>query len=179
MLSSPFTDARRSIHVGSRNVSPFCSPLPIPEVRSEVLVPTESSNRYTPPAERRPVPVTVVAFVNFAGAVATIIFVLTDFTGAVPRLLDDLFIISAVLACVLGWGLLRLRNWARIGTILFMAFFAVHSLAGVLGAFKSHSIVILLFFLSQLTIQAMVIAYLVHPHASDAFEEPSIHLDLK
>ncbi len=127
----------------------------------------------------KPVPITVVAFVNFAGAAATIVFLVTDFTAVIPVQLDVLFSLLALGACVLGWGLLKLQNWARIGTVLFMAFVGIGSVVGLIGTFKSLNVVIMLFFLCQVTVQGTIIAYLVHPHARKFFDVEPVTLNLK
>jgi hypothetical protein len=67
----------------------------------------------------------------------------------IPVQLDVLFSLFALAACVLGWGLLKLQNWARIGTVLFMAFVGLGSVIGLIGTFKSLNVAVMLFFLCQ------------------------------
>lgn len=81
--------------------------------------------------------------------------------------------------CALGCGLLKLRNWARLGTVFLASFWALPSLIEILSAFRSLNVVKLLVHLSLVTVDGMIIGYLVLPAARRVFEAPPVELHLK
>jgi hypothetical protein len=106
-------------------------------------------------------------------------FILTDFAGIVSTGLRAIFLLLAFLQCIVGWGLFKLQNWARIITMLMSGFFVVPGVAELVVAFKSLDILKLVPALLFVTFQGMVIAYLVHPETRQVFEVSPPELKLK
>jgi uncharacterized membrane protein (DUF2068 family) len=76
----------------------------------------------------------------------------------------------AAVAVLLGWGLLKLKEWARITTVVLAA---IGALFGVMGLFAvlTHFAAILVFFaLCRLAINGLIIWYLLQPHVKAAFQ---------
>ena len=124
-------------------------------------------------------PIMVLAALNFAAAAVIVLFLTTDFTKVVPIQLDILFGSLALVHCVLGWGLLKLWNWARLGTVFLASFWALPSVIEILSAFQSLNVVKLLVHLCLVTVDGMIIGYLVHPAGRRVFEAPPVELHLK
>jgi hypothetical protein len=132
------------------------------------------------PAEtKRPIPITALSILYFTGAAAVALFLATDFTHVVPRWLEGMLVLVAPLQCVVGRGLLKLQNWARIATVILSLFFGFPSIIKIFIAFGSLSIVDLLLNLSFVTLQGMIVWYLLHPETRAAFETSLTVLHLK
>src|SRR3989338_4306534 len=94
----------------------------------------------------RPTGVTILAVLNFIGAA-----------------------FSILLAILLGWGMWKLKNWARIITIVLCALGALGALAGVAIAAMAGQMISAGFNLVFLLIYAWIIWYLLRPHVKEAF----------
>lgn len=80
------------------------------------------------------------------------------------------FLFAAAIAVLLGWGMLKLKEWARIVTIVLSA---LGALGGVLGLFAvlAHIAVVGIFWaLCRLAINGSIIWYLLQPHVKAAFQ---------
>jgi hypothetical protein len=128
---------------------------------------------------KRDRPITIIAALNFAAAGFLLVFLVTDFTNVVPLQLDVLLGTVGVVHCALGWGLLKLKNWARVGTAIVSTFWGIPSVVEILSAFRSLDFAKLFVHLLFVTVYSMVVAYLVHPSVRQVFEEPPIELRLK
>src|SRR5260370_4424970 len=100
------------------------------------------------------------------------LFLVADFKQVVTGWLQSLFVLLVLLQCLVGRGLWKLENWARIVTVILSAFFSFPSIIRIFAAFRSPSIVDLLLNLSFVTLQGMIIWYLLHPDTRKAFETP-------
>lgn len=90
--------------------------------------------------------------------------------GAIGAAAGVFFLVLAAVAVLLGWGLWKLKEWARIVTIVFAATGAVFALIGmfaVLGHFAAVGIVVGLI---RLAINGLIIWYLLQPHVKAAFQ---------
>ena len=81
-----------------------------------------------------------------------------------------ILIICAAVYFLLGWGLLKLKEWARIVTIVFAAIGAVFQLFGLIGTLAHMNIGGFLFTVAVLAIQALIIWYLLTPEVKAAFQ---------
>ena len=81
-----------------------------------------------------------------------------------------LILVCAAIAALLGWGLLKLMNWARITTIVLAALGIVFGLFGLLGAFSHFAAVAIVWTLCRLAINGVIIWYLLQPNVKAAFE---------
>jgi len=80
------------------------------------------------------------------------------------------FLFLAAVAILLGWGLLKLKEWARIVTIVLAAvgvLFGVMGLFAILGHFAAIGIFIAL---CRLAINGVILWYLLQPHVKAAFQ---------
>lgn len=69
-------------------------------------------------------------------------------------------------------------NWAGIATAILAVFFAFPSVVEILMAFRSFDIAKLIMNLWLVTLEGMIVAYLVHSDTRRVFEEPQIELRL-
>jgi uncharacterized membrane protein (DUF2068 family) len=96
----------------------------------------------------------------------------------VPHSLIFVLCLVAVSQLILGRGLWKLQNWARIATAILSAFFAFPSVVEILLAFRSFDIAKLIVNLLLVTLEGMIVAYLVHSETRRVFEESRIELHL-
>jgi hypothetical protein len=139
----------------------------------------------------RPTGVTIIAVLDFIGAGFCVLaglgmmlgggFIATMMSqqsgaagaglmGAIGAAAGIFFLICAAIAGLLGWGLLKLKEWARIVTIIFAA---LGALGAVLGLFAvlGHFVVIGIFWaLVRLAINGLIIWYLLQPQVKAAFQ---------
>lgn len=86
-----------------------------------------------------------------------------------------IFLISAAIAIAIGWGLWKLKNWARIITIVFSALGLLFGLLGLLGGLLAiahepmSGIIAFGFQLIFVIFYAWVIWYMLRPHVKQAF----------
>ncbi len=142
----------------------------------------------------RPVGVTILAILYFLGALACIIGgILTIVGGGIAASLANqaggqgagagagvlgalgaaagvVVLIFGALDFLLGWGMLKLKNWARIITIVLMALGIVGSLFGVIGLLAHFTVFGLLWIVVWVAIYALIIWYLVKPDVKAAFQ---------
>lgn len=139
----------------------------------------------------RPTGVTIIAVLDFIGAGVCVLAGLgmmlgggvvatmmsqqqggagAGILGAIGAAAGVFFLVCAAVAVLLGWGLLKLKEWARIITIVFAAIGAVFSLIGmfaVLGHFAAVGIFVALI---RLAINGLILWYLLQPHVKAAFQ---------
>jgi hypothetical protein len=80
------------------------------------------------------------------------------------------YLVGALIELLLGWGLWKLKNWARIITLIFMAIGAVFSVIGLVGTLTHFNIISLVFTLIFLAIYALIIWYLLRADVKAAFQ---------
>jgi hypothetical protein len=81
-------------------------------------------------------------------------------------------LVIAAIEIVLAVGLLKLKEWARIVTIVLTGIFAALGLLGVLGSFIHFNLSHLIIRICVLAIQAFIIIYLLKPEVKAAFQAP-------
>jgi hypothetical protein len=141
----------------------------------------------------RPVGVTILAVLYFLGAVccvlagilmilgggfiATLISQQAQGAGVGAGVLAGLgaalgvvILIFAAVDVLLGWGLWKLKNWARIVTIVLAAIGIAGALFGLLGAFLHFGMFLLVLTLVRLAISGLIIWYLLQPNVTAAFQ---------
>ncbi len=79
------------------------------------------------------------------------------------------FLVIAAIAILVGWGLLKLKNWARILAIVFAVLGVLGALFGLVGAFSHFGTMILVWTVIRLAINGWIIWYLLQPNVSAAF----------
>ena len=82
-------------------------------------------------------------------------------------------LILAVLCLVNGIGLLKLRGWARLLTILLVLLGVVFEVLGIVRALPGMHVAIIVWQLILIAIDAWIVIYLFKPHVNAAFGEPS------
>lgn len=138
----------------------------------------------------RPLGVTIIAVLQFFGTALLILVALALGTGnlrmtlgltpvaSVPRfaLLADagrlgatVMLLSACFLVALGYGMWKLRNWARMATIAVEAFGAVAAAFGLLWALTHVMVLALLFTSIRLGINLLILWYLYQRHVRQAF----------
>ncbi len=78
-------------------------------------------------------------------------------------------LVFAAIAAVIGFGLWKLQNWARIVTIVFSGLGIVSGLLGFLTMLLHFSLVGLLFRMIGLGINGLILWYMLQPHVKQAF----------
>jgi hypothetical protein len=81
-------------------------------------------------------------------------------------------LIVAAIDIVLALGLLKLKEWARIVTIVLTAIFGALGLLGLLGSFIHFNLFATIIRICVLAIQAFIIVYLLKPEVKAAFQAP-------
>jgi hypothetical protein len=141
----------------------------------------------------RPAGVTVIAVLFFIGAAFSILggigivvgggFIATlinqsggQGSGAGAGLFAGLgvaigivILIVGVVDILVGWGLLKLKEWARIVTIVFAVLGALGALFGLVGVFTHFGAIIVFWTLVRLAICGWIIWYLLQPQVKAAF----------
>ncbi len=84
------------------------------------------------------------------------------------------FLVGAAIDIVLGIGLWKLKNWARIITIVLMGIGAAFQLFGLLLSLAHFAVGSFLFTLVVLAIEAFIIMYLLKPEVKAAFQAPQV-----
>jgi len=80
------------------------------------------------------------------------------------------YLVGALIELLLGWGLWKLKNWARIITLIFMVIGAVFSVIGLVGTLAHFNVISLVFTLIFLAIYALIIWYLLRADVRAAFQ---------
>ena len=141
----------------------------------------------------RPTGVTILAVLNFLGAglyiLIGLLFILgmgilggmmgqaggEGSAGAMGMMMGlgavagVIFIVLSLIPLLIGWGLWKLKNWARIISIVLFALGALAALAGVGIGAMAGEMICLGFNLVFLLLYAWIIWYLTRPHVKQAF----------
>ena len=146
----------------------------------------------------RPTGVTVIAILDFIAAAFCVLFglvlmlsggilssVLNQQRGqgngeiaailaGVGAALGIFCIIIAAIDIVLAVGLLKLKEWARIATIVLTAIFAALVLLGLFRGLIHFNLITTVIRVCVLAIQAFIILYLLKPEVKAAFQGPQV-----
>jgi hypothetical protein len=79
-------------------------------------------------------------------------------------------LICAAIAALLGWGLMKLKEWARITAIVFAALGLLFGALGLFGALLHFAIVLLFGVVIRLAINGCILWYLLKPEVKAAFQ---------
>ena len=82
------------------------------------------------------------------------------------------FLVLAALAAFIGWGMLKLKGWARIITIVLSALGILGALLGLFGAFAHFGVGVLMFTVIRLAINGWILWYMLQPNVKAAFDAP-------
>jgi hypothetical protein len=146
---------------------------------------------------QRPTGVTVISVLNFIGAAFYVLGALGIFIGGaffanmtrsspqggagmtamiagMGAVLGVVLLIGAGLCLLVGIGLWKLANWARILEIVLLALGVCFGLFGLFGAFMNFHAGQLIWQVIILAIQIWIIVYLFKPHVKQAFGASSI-----
>ena len=82
-------------------------------------------------------------------------------------------LVFAALYFLVGWGLLKLKEWARIVTIVLAALGVLGALFGFVAIFSHFALLIVFSSLVRLAICAWMIWYLLQPQVKAAFQAQS------
>jgi len=140
----------------------------------------------------RPTGVTIIAVLDFIGAAVCVLvglammlgggFVATllsqqqgggagaGFLAAIGAAAGVFLLICAAVAVLLGWGLLKLKEWARIVTIVLAGLGALGALIGLAGVMGHFAAIAVVFVLVRLAINGLIIWYLLQPHVKATFQ---------
>jgi hypothetical protein len=142
----------------------------------------------------RPTGVTVIAVLYFLGAVLLVLggigmmvgggFIATLISqqggqgsgagagvfGALGAIAGIFFLVFAAIDFLVGWGLIKLKGWARIIAIVFAVLGALGALFGLVGVFTHFGMFIVFWTLVRLAICGWMIWYLLQPNVSAAFQ---------
>jgi hypothetical protein len=137
---------------------------------------------------QRPTGVTIIAILAFLGAIGAaclglLMFVGSAFVasffanmpgmgamaGGVTAVIGVFCLFFAVLYGVTGYGLLALKNWARIITIVLSVIGLIFGLLGLVAAFAHFGMGILVGQIIRVAIAALVLWYLFQPNVKQAF----------
>ncbi len=144
---------------------------------------------------QRPTGVSILAVLEFIGAACMLLLGLLCFVGGafIAQILAKtpgmsalaggavavvgvVFLLFAVLYGVTGYGLLTLKNWGRIITMILVALGAIFGLLGLVTT-VSHmagtSIGMLIWQLFWLAVDVWILMYLNKPHVKQAFGQAS------
>jgi hypothetical protein len=80
------------------------------------------------------------------------------------------FLIGAAIAALLGWGLMKLKEWARITAIVFAGLGIFFGVLGFFGALLHFAIVLLFWVVVRLAINGCILWYLLKPEVKVAFQ---------
>jgi len=137
----------------------------------------------------RPIGVTILAVLYFLAVPLMLLNVIAMFVGVGPMVninqqggsgagaglflnpAVDLYFMLAVVCFLLGWGLLKLENWARIIVLVLSGLFALSALVGVLDFFDHFGLFLLFSILLKLAICGLIIWYLLQPSVKAAFQD--------
>ena len=139
----------------------------------------------------RPTGVTVLAVLNFLGAglyaLLAVLFFLIGAGGAASGMMSEMgggaaafllglgaavgviLLIFAAIGLAIGIGIWKLRNWARIVTIVLVGLSLLLGVIGLLGSLISFELGSLIFQAIFVALYAWIIWYLFQPHVKDAF----------
>jgi len=89
--------------------------------------------------------------------------------GALGAALGIVVLVFALLYFLVGWGMLKLKGWARIITMIFAGLSILGSLFGITGFLAHFNVVALFWLVARLAIAGWIIWYLMQPNVSAAF----------
>ncbi len=136
---------------------------------------------------QRPTGVTVIALLHFLGAGLLVLCGLMMFAGGgflatmagssaartmlagMGVFLGILFLAFAALGLFIGIGLWKLKNWARVLTIVLNAISLVFAVLALFGALMHFSIGLFIGVLIRAAIALIIILYLLKPDVKKAF----------
>lgn len=141
----------------------------------------------------RPVGVTILAILNFIGAafcllggigmilgggfIATMLSQQGEGNAGAAGILAGLgaaagvvIIICAGISALVGFGLWKLKGWARIVTIVLFAISAALQLLGLLGSLAHFNLFAVIWTVFWIAVDAFVIWYLLKPEVKAAFQ---------
>jgi hypothetical protein len=90
--------------------------------------------------------------------------------GALGAALGVIFLAFGALYIVVGWGMLGLKGWARIVTLVLAGLAILGSLLGLAGAFLHFSVFVLFWVAVRVAIAGWIMWYLLQPNVSAAFQ---------
>ena len=97
--------------------------------------------------------------------------------GALIGVVGGIFCLGfAALHGVVGWGMWNLKNWARMVTLVLAAIGALLQVMGMMGTLLHFHIVLMLWHVIWLGVDAVIIWYLLTPEVRAAFEGPQPQL---
>ena len=140
----------------------------------------------------RPVGVTILAILNFIGAAFCLLggivmilgggFIATMMSqqsAGVSGILAGLgaaagvfIIICGGLAAAVGFGLWKLKGWARVVSIVLYGISAALQLLGLLGSLAHFNAFAVIWSVFWVAIDALIIWYLLKPEVKAAFQRP-------
>lgn len=89
--------------------------------------------------------------------------------GVLGAGLGIFLLVLAALYFLVGWGMLKLKGWARIVTMIFAGLSILGSLFGITGFFAHFNVVALFWLVVRLAIAGWILWYLMQPNVSAAF----------
>ena len=146
----------------------------------------------------RPVGVTVLAILNFIGAAFCVLGGIAMILGGggIATLINQqggqgsagaagilaglgaaagvFIIIIGGVGALVGFGLWKLKEWARIISIVFAGIGAAMQLLGLLGSLAHFNLFAVVWSLFWLAIDALIIWYLLKPEVKAAFQAPQV-----
>lgn len=90
--------------------------------------------------------------------------------AGVGAALGIFFLVMAAIDIVLGVGLIQLKEWARLTTVILTAIFAALGALGLLTSFAHFVLFATLIRLCVLALQVWIIIYLLKPEVKAAFQ---------
>jgi uncharacterized membrane protein (DUF2068 family) len=142
----------------------------------------------------RPGGVTVIAILDFIGAALCLLMGILSVVGAGAGIMGAMgqggqgaaagggvlaviagFItvfafVGAAISALLGWGLWKLKNWARLITIVFAVIGALFQLFGLFGVLAHFNVFALIMTLIPLAINGLIAWYLLQKNVAAAFQ---------
>jgi len=142
----------------------------------------------------RPGGVTVIAILDFIGAALCLLMGILSVVGAgagvlgamgqggqgaaaaggimamIAGALTVFAFVGAAIAALLGFGLWKLKNWARIITIVFAVIGVLFQLFGLVGILAHFNVFALIVTLVPLAINALIAWYLLQKDVAAAFQ---------
>lgn len=142
----------------------------------------------------RPAGVTVIAVLEFLGAAVCILLGLgamlgggflatimsqsggqgsmagAGILGALGAAVGVVLLVFAALYVVVGWGMLKLKGWARIISIVLAGLAILGGLLGLVSIFTHFLVIGLFWLIVRLAVAGWILWYLLQPNVSAAFQ---------
>lgn len=140
----------------------------------------------------RPTGVTILAILNFIGAAFCLLFGIAMIVGGgfIATMLSQgqgaagagilaglgaaagvVIIVCGGVSALIGFGLWKLKGWARIVSIVLFAISAVMQLLGLLGSLAHFNLFAVVWTVFWIAVDAFVIWYLLKPEVKAAFQQ--------